>query len=234
MSVDTQMADTLGLVVEYIKHIGASRKNETNPVDPKGNPISDVLRNANRYGQAIPTMALQQFAPGTPNAKTLREGKGPVYYSAKTYENVPQNVILTLQNLADEVTNINNKVNHMIRLRGEKAYEIVSGYDDSKPEEDTTPINDLRRTAMVRRDYASSFNRWVVLGLSIVFSFWVFTTVYLALNGGTGTILQNITKYADMAILPGVMMLLVMYGYLFLPGYGVVLPPPGPSENQLS
>ena len=229
------MADTVGLVTEYIKRIGASRRNETNPVDPKGNPISDAMKHTNRYGPAIPTMALQQFAPGSPNARTLREGKGAVYYSAKTYENVPQSTIQTLRLLADEVTNINSKVNHMIRLRGEKAYEIVSGYDDNDDTNgDAVAINDLRRNAMVRRDYASSTNNWVAFLLSIVLAFWVFTAVYLALNGGAGSILQNAIKYMNLAILPATMLLLVFYGYMFIPGYGVTLPPPGPSASQLS
>ena len=229
------MADTVGLVTEYIKRIGASRQNETNPVDPKGNPISEALRHTNRYGPAIPTMALQQFAPGTPNARTLREGKGPVYYSAKTYENVPQSTIQTLVLLANEVTNINSKVNHMIRLRGEKAYEIVSGYDDTDDSNDNAVLmNDLRRTAMVRRDYASTTNNWIAFLLSIVLSFWVFTAVYLSLNGGAGSILQNAIKYMNMAILPGALLLLMFYGYMFIPGYKITLPPAGPSIDQMS
>lgn len=230
------MADTFGLVTEYIKRIGASRRNEANPVDPKGNPISDIMRNTNRYGPAIPTMALQQFAPDTPNAKTLRKGRGSVYYSAKEYDNLPQSTIQTLRLLANEVTNINSKVNHMIRLRGEKAYEIVSGYDDTKPddENDIAATNDLRRAAMIRRDYASSTNSWVAFLLSIVLAFWVFTAVYLALNGGAGSILENAEKYMNLAILPAAMLLLIFYGYMFIPGYGVTLPPPGPSANQLS
>jgi hypothetical protein len=227
------MADTFGLVTEYIKRIGASRRNEANPVDPKGNPISDIMQNTNRYGAAIPTMALQQFAPDTPNAKTFREGRGSVYYSAKEYDNLPQSTIQTLRLLADEVTNINSKVNHMIRLRGEKAYEIVSGYDDTKPD-DISAINDLRRTAIARRDYASSMNGWIAFILSVVLAVWVFTVVYLALNGGTGSILQNVVKYMNLVILPAAMLLLIFYGYIFIPGYGITLPSPGPSANQFS
>ena len=224
------MADTIGLVTEYIRRIGSSRRNETNPVDPKGNPISDVMRESNQYGPAIPVMALQQFVPGTPNEKTLQEGRGSVYYGAKVYEDVPQSIIQTLKHLTDEVSHINKKANHMIRLRGEKAYEIVSGQDP----DGSAAINDLRRNDMIRRDNASSLNGWIGLSLAILVSFWVFTSVYLVINGGTGSMIQNAVQYMNLAILPAMMAILIVYGYMFIPGYGITLPAPGPSMNQFS
>jgi|AntAceMinimDraft_6_1070360.scaffolds.fasta_scaffold00323_9 hypothetical protein len=227
------MADTFGLISEYVKQIGASRHNKTNPVDPKGNPISDILKHSNRYGPAIPTMALQQFSPDTQNAKTLQGGRGNIQYSAKTYTDIPQDTIQLVRLLTDEVVHINHLVNRMIRLRGEKAYEIVSGQDDGL-EKQNAIVNDLRENGMIRRDYASTVNAWVMFLLAGVFSLWIFTIVYLVVSGGVGSAVQTMVKYASFGILPLGIGILMLYGYMMIPGYGLMLPSPGPSANQFS
>jgi hypothetical protein len=230
------MADTTGLITEYIRRISTSRINESNPVAPNGGPISEILRNSNQYGPELPVMALQQFSPGTPNDKTIKSGKGPLYYGSKVYKENTQPTLQTLKLLSNEISNINNKVNQMIRIRGEKAYEIVSGKDDTDMDttNDSIAINDLRRNAMIRRDTASRVNNWVSYGIAGIFSFWIFTYVYLILTSSTGSILENTIQYLDLMILPGIILLFMIYGYIFIPGYGIQLPPPGPSANQLS
>lgn len=227
------MSDTFGLITEYVRRIGESRRNAANPVDPEGHPISDELRMSNQYGPAIPTMALQQFAPNTKNATVLKTGKpGPISYSAKTYKNLPQSSLQTLHLIATEITRINKDVNRMIQLRGEKAYEIVSGRNAVTGEQESAP-NDLRKNAMTRRDNASRSNSWFIFFTTVVIAFWLFTTVYLMVSG-QGTIVSKLQRYAMLAVFPAVLLLMAGYGYFFIPGYAINLPPPGPSADQMS
>ena len=224
-------SDTTGIITRYLSDLREIRQAETSPVDFKGQPIDPILTKTNRYGDAIPVAPIQMFSSGTDNADVLKKGaSGTIRYMGNTYENVPQSDIQSLKNLANGISTINKNVNDMIRLRGEKAYELVSGKDT--PIGPSPTFKELRKTEMERRDYALSFNSWVTFLITILLAFWLFTYVFMFLNRKT-SIIEFMKKSMTMMILPGAILIFILYGYLFMTDYTFYLPKQGTSQDQL-
>lgn len=127
--------------------------------------------------------------------------------------------------LMNELTNLNKESNKFYDERGKKAVEMLS---DSPS--DPAGVSSYRMTYMTRRETASSsnFGAWVAVAVIIVI--WGFTASYAYFSGGTvgdsGSSSSG-PSLAMLSIVPASIIILMLLGYVFVDGYGMMISPGG-------
>ena len=125
--------------------------------------------------------------------------------------------------LLQEVSLLNKEARNFYDERGKKAVEMLS---DSPS--DPAGVSSYRMTYMTRRETASSSNYGAWIAVAVIIIIWGFTASYVYFNGGSTT--EGESGGGGLAMLGTVplgIITLMMLGYTFVDGYGIMISPGG-------
>jgi hypothetical protein len=233
----------------------ASQNGTAQVLDPNGIPIHKDIIASNRYGPSIPFTSLLQTLQGSgtssgmcllnknltsnifigglsndqlqfsPNvvSKLSTESCSPVIDKGIFKITDGQtNIRLNLQTatririLLQELSLLNQQANLFYDERGKKAVEMLS---DSPS--DPAGVSSYRMTYMTRRETASSSNYGAWVAIAVIVVVWAFTASYAYFSGG------GEVGMAMLSIVPASVIVLMMLGYVFIDGYGMMISPGG-------
>jgi len=189
---------------------------------PDGSPVNPILYKENKYGPAVSTLVLaslgdkqnkqvisNEYCSWDPNSKT--DEQITYKYGGVEYK-LSRPMLCLINSVTGELNKVNKLTNEFVELRNQRAVDIVT---ESSSTEESQTIRDLRIKDMNRREYARGFNNWITFFITIVFCIWLFTVIYLGIVR-KDSIMKDLPMYI---ILPGVLLILIGYGYQFINKY---------------
>lgn len=123
--------------------------------------------------------------------------------------------------LLNELTVLNQQANKFYDERGKKAVEMLSDNPS-----DPAGVSSYRMTYMTRRETASSSNFGAWIAVAVIIVLWGFTASYVYFSGGIGPGVEG-SSIAILSIVPASILVLMMLGYMFIDGYGMMISPGG-------